>query len=435
MDTTLLVIIAIILITNTLLILLRKNKNKDLEDLNNQINNLRTEISRQERIIREEFMNSRQENRSNDSENRMEANAQFKLMGESLSHSIDGLAQSQKIQLTLFSNRLKELYQLFENSSKLNRDEISKVMNDIRETLENNLKQIREENTTKLNEIKILVDDKLKETLEKRFNDSFKLISDRLEQVHKGLGEMQTLATGVGDLKKVLSNVKTRGNLGEVQLEAILSQILSPEQYIVNAAVTSNTQQRVEFAVKLPGNDPDGKPILLPIDSKFPTEDYQRLCDAYETGRDIEREGARFEAAVKKNAEDILKKYILPPTTTDFAIMFVPTEGLYAEILRRPGLFETLRREYKITVTGPANLAAFLSSLQMGFRTLAIEKRSSEVWKLLSEVKTEFTTFGDILDKTKKKLAEAANVIDTAGVRSRAIERKLRDVESDRMLQ
>lgn len=396
-----------------------KKSNAELAALSDSVKTLTAETARLERILREEFQSDRQERRSAESENRMETNAQFKLMGEGLSHSIDGLAQSQKIQLTLFSNRLKELYQIFDNSAKLNRDEVSKA-----------LTEIRTENTAKLNEIRTLVDDKLKETLEKRFNDSFKLISDRLEQVHKGLGEMQTLATGVGDLKKVLSNVKTRGNLGEVQLGAILSQILSPQQYVTNAAVSPDSQMRVEYAVKLPGSDPDGHPVLLPIDSKFPTEDYQRLIDAYDTGTDIERESLRFEAAVKKNAADIHRKYINPPATTDFAIMFVPTEGLYAEILRRQGLFETLRTEYKITVTGPANLAAFLSSLQMGFRTLAIEKRSSEVWKLLSQVKTEFATFGDILEKTKKKLTEAANVIDTAGVRSRAIERRLREVES-----
>ena len=368
-----------------------KKSNAELAALSDSVKTLTAETARLERILREEFQSDRQERRSAESENRMETNAQFKLMGEGLSHSIDGLAQSQKIQLTLFSNRLKELYQIFDNSAKLNRDEVSKA-----------LTEIRTENTAKLNEIRTLVDDKLKETLEKRFNDSFKLISDRLEQVHKGLGEMQTLATGVGDLKKVLSNVKTRGNLGEVQLGAILSQILSPQQYVTNAAVSPDSQMRVEYAVKLPGSDPDGHPVLLPIDSKFPTEDYQRLIDAYDTGTDIERESLRFEAAVKKNAADIHRKYINPPATTDFAIMFVPTEGLYAEILRRQGLFETLRTEYKITVTGPANLAAFLSSLQMGFRTLAIEKRSSEVWKLLSQVKTEFATFGDILEKTKK---------------------------------
>ena len=410
METALLITVLIFCIINIILVLTRKNNKSDEEitALSDTVKALTAEIARQERIIREEFQSARQERRSAESENRMENIAQFKLMGEGLSHSVDGLAQSQKIQLGLFSNRLKE----------------------IREDLDQNLKQIREENTAKLNEIRVLVDDKLKETLEKRFNDSFKLISDRLEQVHKGLGEMQTLATGVGDLKKVLSNVKTRGNLGEVQLGAILSQILSPQQYVTNAAVSSDSQMRVEYAVKLPGSDPDGHPVLLPIDSKFPTEDYQRLIDAYDTGTEIERESARFEAAVKKNAADIHRKYINPPATTDFAIMFVPTEGLYAEILRRQGLFETLRNEYKITVTGPANLAAFLSSLQMGFRTLAIEKRSSEVWKLLSQVKTEFTTFGDILEKTKKKLTEAANVIDTAGVRSRAIERRLREVES-----
>ena len=410
METALLITVLIFCIINIILVLTRKN-NKSAEEitaLSDTVKALTAEIARQERIIREEFQSARQERRSAESENRMENIAQFKLMGEGLSHSVDGLAQSQKIQLGLFSNRLKE----------------------IREDLDQNLKQIREENTAKLNEIRVLVDDKLKETLEKRFNDSFKLISDRLEQVHKGLGEMQTLATGVGDLKKVLSNVKTRGNLGEVQLGAILTQILSPQQFVTNAAVSPDSQMRVEYAVKLPGSDPDGHPVLLPIDSKFPTEDYQRLIDAYDTGTDIERESTRFEAAVKKNAADIHRKYINPPATTDFAIMFVPTEGLYAEILRRQGLFETLRNEYKITVTGPANLAAFLSSLQMGFHTLAIEKRSSEVWKLLSQVKTEFVTFGDILDKTKKKLTEAANVIDTAGVRSRAIERRLREVES-----
>ena len=393
METALLITVLIFCIINIILVVSSKNKksNAELAALSDSVKTLTAETARLERILREEFQSDRQERRSAESENRMETNAQFKLMGEGLSHSIDGLAQSQKIQLTLFSNRLKELYQIFDNSAKLNRDEVSKA-----------LTEIRTENTAKLNEIRTLVDDKLKETLEKRFNDSFKLISDRLEQVHKGLGEMQTLATGVGDLKKVLSNVKTRGNLGEVQLGAILSQILSPQQYVTNAAVSPDSQMRVEYAVKLPGSDPDGHPVLLPIDSKFPTEDYQRLIDAYDTGTDIERESLRFEAAVKKNAADIHRKYINPPATTDFAIMFVPTEGLYAEILRRQGLFETLRTEYKITVTGPANLAAFLSSLQMGFRTLAIEKRSSEVWKLLSQVKTEFATFGDILEKTKK---------------------------------
>ncbi len=385
----------------------------------NTINELRSDIDHLETVTREEFDQSRRDHLNSDSQNRLESSEQFRLMSETIGRNVDALAQSQKIQLQLFSTRLKELYELSDSTGKTNREEMQK-----------SLKEIRDENKAKLDEIRVLVDDKLKETLETRFNQSFKLISERLEQVSKGLGEMHGLAEGVGDLKRVLSNVKTRGNMGEVELGNILEQILSPEQYLVNACVEEDSQKRVEFAVKLPGSDPDGKPVLLPIDSKFPIEDYQRLLDAYDNGGDIEKEGARFEASVRKCAAEINSKYIIPPATTDFAIMFVPTEGLYAEILRRTGLFESLRREFKITVTGPANLAAFLSSLQMGFRTLAIEKRSSEVWKLLSQVKTEFTNFGDILDKTRKKLNEAANVIDSAGVRSRAIERRLRDVEN-----
>jgi DNA recombination protein RmuC len=379
----LLIIVVIVLVVNTV-------------TTRHTITELRSDIDRLENITREEFDTSRRDRSNAESQQRLENNELFRMLGEQLGRNVDALAQSQKIQLQLFSTRLKEL------------QELSK---------------------TKMEEIRHLVDDKLKQTLETRFNESFKLISERLEQVYKGLGEMHGLAEGVGDLKRVLSNVKTRGNMGEVELGNILQQILSPEQYIQNACVEEDSQRRVEYAVKLPGADPDGRPVLLPIDSKFPIEDYQRLLDAYDNGGDIDKEGAKFEASVRRCATEINSKYIIPPATTDFAIMFVPTEGLYAEILRRTGLFESLRRDYKITVTGPANLAAFLSSLQMGFRTLAIEKRSSEVWKLLSQVKTEFTTFGDILDKTRKKLNEAANVIDSAGVRSRAIERRLRDVE------
>ncbi len=384
----LLIIMVIVLIVNTI-------------TTRHTITELRSDIDRLENVTREEFDTSRRDRSTAESQHRLENNELFRMLGEQLGRNVDALAQSQKIQLQLFSSRLKEL------------QELSK---------------------SKLEEIKVLVDDKLKQTLETRFNESFKLISERLEQVYKGLGEMHGLAEGVGDLKRVLSNVKTRGNMGEVELGNILQQILSPEQYVENACVEQDSQRRVEFAVKLPGADPDGRPILLPIDSKFPIEDYQRLLDAYENGGDIDKEGAKFETSVRRCATEINSKYIIPPATTDFAIMFVPTEGLYAEILRRTGLFESLRRDYKITVTGPANLAAFLSSLQMGFRTLAIEKRSSEVWKLLSQVKTEFTTFGDILDKTRKKLNEAANVIDSAGVRSRAIERRLRDVEDSPFL-
>ncbi|MBA4055638.1 MAG: DNA recombination protein RmuC, partial [Marivirga sp.] len=304
----------------------------------------------------------------------------------------------------------------------------------IRETVDNNLQKLQEQNSKKLEEMRNTVDEKLQSTLEKRFTESFTLISNRLDQVHQGLGEMQKLATGVGDLKKVLTNVKTRGNMGEFQLGNILEQIFSLEQFEKNVIVKAGTLERVEFAIKLPGRNVDGTPVLLPIDSKFPNEDYQRLADVYEkisdlSPKDIEDAVKQFEYSVKKNAKDIKDKYINPPVTTDFAIMFVPTEGLYAEILRRTGLFELLQREYRVTVVGPANLVAFLSSLQMGFRTLAIEKRSSEVWQILGAVKTQFGTFGGILEKTKKKLQEAANVIDDASVKSRVIERKLKTVQ------
>lgn len=304
----------------------------------------------------------------------------------------------------------------------------------IRETVEKKLHVLQEDNSKKLEEMRATVDEKLQSTVEKRFNESFKIISERLEQVHKGLGEMQTLATGVGDLKKVLTNVKTRGNLGEIQLGAILEEIFSSDQYEKNAIVKDGSQERVEYVIKLPGKNDDNKPLLLPIDSKFPNEDYQRLLDAYDNIANIEPKQVdiiikQFENAFKKSAKGIKDKYINPPNTTDFAIMFVPTEGLYAEILRRPGLFETLRRDYRITVVGPTNLVAFLNSLQMGFRTLAIEKRSSEVWQILGAVKTEFGKFGAVLAKTKKKLVEAGNTIDQAEVRTRAIERQLRKVQ------
>jgi DNA recombination protein RmuC len=321
-----------------------------------------------------------------------------------------------------------------QRSFKENREEWMNSFKRLTDLLENKLHTLQEENSKKLDEMRKVVDEKLQETVEKRFNESFKLISERLEQVHKGLGEMQLLASGVGDLKKVLTNVKTRGNLGEIQLGAILEQILSPEQYDQNAVIKPGSQERVEYVIKLPGKNTDNRPLLLPIDSKFPNEDYQRLIDAYENSadlhsREMETIARQFEASVKKNARDIREKYLSPPVTTDFAIMFVPTEGLYAEILRRTGLFEALQRDFKITVVGPTNLVAFLSSLQMGFKTLAIEKRSSEVWELLGAVKTEFGNFGVVLEKTKKKLQEATNVIDQAGVRSRAIERKLRTVQ------
>jgi DNA recombination protein RmuC len=302
----------------------------------------------------------------------------------------------------------------------------------IRQTMEGQLRNLREDNSKKLEQMRATVDEKLQSTLEKRLGESFKQVSERLEQVYKGLGEMRTLATGVGDLKKVLTNVKTRGTWGEIRLSSILEQILTPDQYDVNVATKKGSNERVEFAIKLPGQDENKERVVwMPIDAKFPQEDYQRLVDAQEAADKelAEKSIKNLEARIKLEARYIKEKYIDPPNTTDFGIMFLPVEGLYAEVLRRPGLCDVLQREYRIVVTGPTTLAALLNSLQMGFRTLAIEKRSSEVWELLGVVKTEFGKFGDVLAKTKKKLQEASNTIDKAEVRTRAIERKLKKVQ------
>ncbi|HTO37039.1 MAG TPA: DNA recombination protein RmuC [Brumimicrobium sp.] len=422
MTTILLLVLVLIGIINLIVVLTKKSDNHS-EEFRNRLIKLDSDNSRIDPLIRDEFSRTREENQKTFLLNRNEMIASFKSFEDKFTQNINSFNDLQK-------QKFDDLIIRQENIKK----ETESKLKEIRDTVEGKLKSLQEDNNKKLEEMRKTVDEKLQETVEKRFNESFKMISDRLEQVHKGLGEMQTLASGVGDLKKVLTNVKTRGNLGEIQLGAILEQILSPEQYDKNAQVKKNSQERVEFVVKLPNKNSNDEALLLPIDSKFPTEDYQRLLDAYENisnldPKEVEVIAKQFESAVKKNAKDIREKYVNPPITTDFAIMFVPTEGLYAEILRRTALFETLQRDYKITVVGPTNLVAFLSSLQMGFKTLAIEKRSSEVWEVLGAVKTEFGRFGDILDKTKKKLQEASNVIDQAGVRSRAIERKLKDVQ------
>lgn len=410
------------------------------EEIQHALLQLEKDLLKIDSLMRDEFRRNREEGRNSSKENRTELTVSFNLLSEALMRTVSNLSDSQKHQFELFAknvNQLNEFQKQKFDDFYIQQDRIKteteNKLKEIRDTVENKLSVLQQENNKKLEEMRLVVDEKLHETVEKRFNESFKLISDRLEQVHRGLGEMQSLASGVGDLKKVLTNVKTRGNLGEIQLGAILEQILSPEQYEQNVIIKQDSQERVEFVVKLPDKNQDNQSLLLPIDSKFPTEDYQRLLDAYEAGnlngKDIGFYAKQFESAVKKNAKEIRNKYINPPRTTDFAIMFVPTEGLYAEILRRTALFETLQREYKITVVGPTNLVAFLSSLQMGFRTLAIEKRSGEVWEILGAVKTEFGQFGAILEKTKKKLQEATNVIDKAGIRSRSIERKLRTVQ------
>jgi DNA recombination protein RmuC len=301
----------------------------------------------------------------------------------------------------------------------------------LRGAVEQRLDRIQKDSAEKLEQMRKTVDDKLHETLDKRLSDSFKTVSDRLEQVHKGLGEMQVLAAGVGDLKKVLSNVKNRGVLGEVQLAALLEQVLAREQYETNVATRPGSRERVEFAIKLPGAGGEGSVVWLPIDAKFPLEDYERLQQAQDAADPLAVEGAAkaLEARIKLEAKSIVEKYVEPPATTDFALLYLPLEGLFAEVLRRPGLLDTLQREFRVTICGPTTLTALLNSLQMGFRTLAIEKRSSEVWMVLSSVKTEFGKFAEVLANTKRQLQSAANSIDQAEVRTRQIERKLRDVE------
>lgn len=303
---------------------------------------------------------------------------------------------------------------------------------DIQDGVEKQLKDIREDNTTQLNEMRKTVDEKLQTTLEKRLGESFKLVSDRLEQVHKGLGEMQNLATGVGDLKRVLSNVKTRGILGEYQLENILEQMLTPQQYAKNVATKKGSQANVEFAVKLPGKEED-ETVWMPIDSKFPVESYQLLLDAYDTGlpENIEVAQKALLKAIEGFAKDISQKYLDPPHTTDFGVMFLPVESLYAEVLRHPGMFEKLQNTYKITITGPTTLSALLNSLSMGFRTLAVQKRSSEVWTILSAVKTEFGEFQKVLSQAHKQINTASNTLGKLRTtRTNVMQRKLQDVHS-----
>ena len=299
----------------------------------------------------------------------------------------------------------------------------------IRRGMENVLTQIRRENAAQISEIRATVDEKLQDMLEKKLNDSFAQVSLQLEQVYKGLGEMQSLAAGVGDLKRVLSNVKTRGILGEIQLGAILEQMLSPEQYATNVAVKKGSQANVEFAVCLPGTD--DKRVWLPIDSKFPLDAYEKLMDAYDQAdpQAVELASRELRARIRGFAKDIHDKYIAPPETTDFAIMFLPSEGLYAEAVRL-GMVEQLQREFKVSIAGPTTMGALLNSLQMGFRTLAIQKRSSEVWQVLSAVKTEFDTFGSVLESTQKRILQANDELDKlVGVRTRRIQSTLRSVQ------
>lgn len=416
------IFLLILLLSNiTLTVLILVKALNSSPDSNAKFSNLENNQLRLEKILSDESARSRETLTQNERQARIEMSQSLKNLTDSLLARIEGVAGLQKNQLDLVVKQLENVTQV--NEQRLER---------MRVTIEEKLRFLQEENVKKLDEMRATVDEKLHSTLEKRLGESFKLVSDRLELVHRGLGEMQSLAAGVSDLKKVLTNVKTRGMMGEIQLGNLLEQILTPEQYAVNVVTKKEGNDRVEFAIKLPGrNGKEGGQIWLPLDAKFPLEDYRRLIEAYEKANAVEAEeaGRLLEIRIKEEARDIRDKYLDPPYTTDFGIMFLPIEGLYAEVLRRPGLCDQLQREFRVVISGPTTLAALLNSLQMGFRTLAIEKRSSEVWQLLGIVKAEFGKFGDILEKTQKKLQEASNTIDLAAKKSRNIETKLKNVQ------
>jgi len=340
---------------------------------------------------------------------------------QGMARELGTMSALQHDQLRVFGERLGQLTQSSESR-----------LETLRAAIEQRLDLLRAENTRKLDEMRATVDEKLQATLERRLGASFRQVSERLEQVHRGLGEMHALATGVGDLKRVLQNVKTRGGWGEVQLATLLAEMLTPQQYETNVITIPGTNRRVEFAIRLPGRGDDGAPCWLPIDAKFPLEDWHRLQEALERADAAAADESRkaLESILRTEARTIRENYVAPPHTTDFAILFLPTEGLYAEMMSRPGFTETLQRESRVLVTGPMNLAALLNSLQMGFRSLAIEKRSSEVWRVLGAVKTEFTKFGEVLAQTKKRLDSVSTSIGEAEVRTRQIARRLKDVET-----
>ncbi len=353
------------------------------------------------------------------------------------------VARTQNEQIDSFRTQLAQTQQQMESALRRNSEVLVEQLQrlgesnerrqtEMRQMVEQRLTALQEGNEKKLDQMRATVDEKLHATLEQRLGESFKQVAERLEQVHKGLGEMQNLARDVGSLNRVLTNVKTRGIFGEVQLAGLLEQVFTPEQYAANVETVPGSGARVEFAVRLPGRGNDAVPLWLPIDAKFPREDYERLLDAQERADPVGVEVAAkaIEMRMRLEAKTIREKYVAAPYTTDFAILFVPTESLYAEVLRRPGLAEAMQREYRIMLAGPTTLLATLNSLQMGFRTLALEKRSAEVWQVLGAVKTEFSKFGDVLAKTRKKLQEASNTIDTAEVRTRAMARQLRTVEA-----
>ncbi len=402
-------------------VLLRGNRSQERQEAEVRFRALQEAydkgLMRLERELREELARGRREDAEEAFRDREERAQSANLLSQAVTTQVGQFGTLQAERLEAFAREL--------NRFSLSLDE---RFERLKVAVEGRLAAIQADNANKLEEMRKTVDEKLHATLEQRLGESFKLVSERLEQVHRGLGEMQSLAAGVGDLKRVLTNVKTRGTWGEVQLSALLEQLLTAEQFAANVATKPNSGERVDFAIRLPGKD-DGAVVWLPIDAKFPIEDYQRLIDAVEPAA-IEEAAKAIETRLKNEARSIRDKYVAPPHTTDFAVLYLPIEGLYAEALRRPGLAETLQRDYRITLAGPTTLAAMLNSLQMGFRTLAIEQRSAEVWAVLGAVKTEFGKFGEALAHTKKKLDEASNSISKAEVRTRQLSRKLKEVEA-----
>lgn len=388
MEVVLLIVIIVLAISNLLLLIRLKNNMSSSLDTQNKLLEIEKELEQIQNSISQQF-----------SQNKNETQSMISSFGSIL--------------MTRFSDISNQII----NFTSSNQERLDSI----RKEIDNKLEKIRE-----------TVDSQLQSTLETKLSQSFKLVSERLELVHRGLGEMQALAGSVGDLKKILSNVKVRGTLGEIQLGNIIDQILDSSQYERNVRIKPHTQEQVEFAIKIPSkNSKDNEFIYLPIDSKFPIESYQRLIEAQEKAEaeEVARFSKELENSIRQNAKTIKEKYIDPPKTTDFAIMFLPSEGLYAEVLRIPGLFESVQREYKVIIAGPTTVVAMLNTISLGFKTLAIEKRTSEVWELLSAVKTEFSRFAEILEKVKKKLSEAQDTIDTATRKTRTIERKLKSVE------
>lgn len=456
--------IAVVVVLQLLILMRKQGSNQDAQLLALQTQLQQTQNQQQQAQERSE-RSLREQVQSTAQATRQELGANFTQFQQTVSAQLTSVATLQNNQIDAFSQQLVKLNE--SNAQQLEqmrqaltlqgqsaREELgvslkhfadtlnqslssmtesnAQRMIEIRATLEQKIQQLQADNASKLEEMRKTVDEKLHATLEQRLGESFKQVSERLEKVHQGLGEMQQLAIGVGDLKRVLTNVKTRGTWGEVQLEMVLEQMLTPDQYAKNVETIPNSGERVEFAIKLPGKDDDRAPVWMPIDAKFPKEQYERLLDAAERADadGVAQAGKELERVIRNEAKTIAEKYLSPPLTTDFALLFLPTEGLYAEVMRRPGLADELQRTYRVSISGPSTLSALLNSLQMGFRTLVLEKRSSEVWQVLGAVKTEFGKFGDVLAATKNALVKAADNIDKAEVRTRQMTRKLKLVEA-----